>query len=102
MVKTNSLKSHLIAVAKDAETGEELFEITKHGEEIILRKKGGLGGRGNSWFKNSVRQTPPRYAQPGTEGEEGWNILELKVLADVGFGRFLMLENPLYYAIISV
>ena len=73
-------------VAKDAETGEELFEITEHGEEVILRK-GGLGGRGNSWFKNSVRQTP-RYAQPGTEGEEGWNILELKVLADVGLVGF--------------
>ena len=73
-------------VAKDAETGEALFEITKHGEEVILRK-GGLGGRGNSWFKNSVRQTP-RYAQPGTEGEEGWNILELKVLADVGLVGF--------------
>ena len=73
-------------VAKDAETGEELFEITEHGQEVILRK-GGLGGRGNSWFKNSVRQTP-RYAQPGTEGEEGWNILELKVLADVGLVGF--------------
>ena len=73
-------------VAKDAETGEALFEITKHGEEVILRK-GGLGGRGNSWFKNSVRQTP-RYAQPGSEGEEGWNILELKVLADVGLVGF--------------
>ena len=73
-------------VAKDAETGEDLFEITEHGEEVILRK-GGLGGRGNSWFKNSVRQTP-RYAQPGTEGEEGWNILELKVLADVGLVGF--------------
>ena len=73
-------------VAKDAETGKELFEITKHGEEVILRK-GGLGGRGNSWFKNSVRQTPS-YAQPGTEGEEGWNILELKVLADVGLVGF--------------
>ena len=73
-------------VAKDAETGKELFEITKHGEEVILRK-GGLGGRGNSWFKNSIRQTP-RYSQPGTEGEEGWNILELKVLADVGLVGF--------------
>ena len=73
-------------VAKDAETGEVLFEVTEHGEEVILRK-GGLGGRGNSWFKNSVRQTP-RYAQPGTEGEQGWNILELKVLADVGLVGF--------------
>ena len=73
-------------VAKDAETGEVLFEITEHGEEVIIRQ-GGLGGRGNSWFKNSVRQTP-RYAQPGTDGEEGWNVLELKVLADVGLVGF--------------
>ena len=63
-----------------------LFEITEHGEEVIIRQ-GGLGGRGNSWFKNSVRQTP-RYAQPGTDGEEGWNVLELKVLADVGLVGF--------------
>jgi len=73
-------------VAKDSETGEVLFEITEHGEEVIIRQ-GGLGGRGNSWFKNSVRQTP-RYAQPGTDGEEGWNVLELKVLADVGLVGF--------------
>lgn len=73
-------------VVKDGETGEVLFEVTEHGEELIVRK-GGLGGRGNSWFKNSVRQTP-RYAQPGTEGEEGWNVLELKVLADVGLVGF--------------
>jgi GTP-binding protein len=73
-------------VVKDAETGEVMFEITKQGEEVIVRK-GGMGGRGNSWFKNSVRQTP-RYAQPGTEGEQGWNILELKVLADVGLVGF--------------
>jgi GTP-binding protein len=73
-------------VVKDAETGEAMFEITKQGEEVIVRK-GGMGGRGNSWFKNSVRQTP-RYAQPGTEGEQGWNILELKVLADVGLVGF--------------
>lgn len=73
-------------VVRDAETQEIIFEVTDHGQEIIIRK-GGLGGRGNSWFKNSVRQTP-RYAQPGIEGEEGWNILELKVLADVGLVGF--------------
>ena len=73
-------------VVRDAETQEILFEVTEHGKDTIVRK-GGMGGRGNSWFKNSVRQTP-RYAQPGTEGEEGWNILELKVLADVGLVGF--------------
>ena len=33
------------------------------------------------------RQTP-RYSQPGEEGEEGWFILELKLLADVGLVGF--------------
>lgn len=73
-------------VVRDGDTQDILFEVTEHAQEIVVRK-GGMGGRGNSWFKNSVRQTP-RYAQPGTEGEEGWNILELKVLADVGLVGF--------------
>ncbi len=73
-------------VAKNAETGEIIFEITEHKEEKVLIK-GGMGGRGNSHFKSSTNQTP-RYAQPGMEGEEGWYILELKVLADVGLVGF--------------
>lgn len=69
-------------IARDAETNEALFEISEHGEEVIL-KRGGRGGRGNNHFKSSVNRTPD-YAQPGEEGSEGWCILELKVLADVG------------------
>ena len=73
-------------VAKDAETGETLFEITDDGEEQIL-VKGGRGGLGNNHFKNSTNQAP-RYAQPGEDFEESWKILELKVLADVGLVGF--------------
>jgi GTP-binding protein len=73
-------------VAKDAETGETLFEITEDGEEQIL-VKGGRGGLGNNHFKNSINQAP-RYAQPGEDFEEAWKILELKVLADVGLVGF--------------
>ena len=73
-------------IAKDAETGEVLFEITKHGESQVLMK-GGRGGLGNDHFKSATFQTP-RFAQPGEEGEEGWKILELKVLADVGLVGF--------------
>jgi len=73
-------------VAKDAETDEYLFEITEHDEEQILMK-GGRGGLGNTHFKSATNQTP-RYAQPGEEGTEGWIILELKVLADVGLVGF--------------
>jgi GTPase len=73
-------------IAKDAETGDVLFEITKHGESQVLLK-GGRGGLGNDHFKSATFQTP-RFAQPGEEGEEGWKILELKVLADVGLVGF--------------
>lgn len=69
-------------VARDGETGEFLFEITEEGEERIIQK-GGRGGLGNNHFKSSTNQTP-RYAQPGEEGHDGWKVLELKVLADVG------------------
>ncbi len=73
-------------VAKDAETGEVLFEIMEPGEERILCK-GGRGGLGNNNFKTSTLQTP-RFAQPGEEGQEGIFILELKLLADVGLVGF--------------
>ncbi len=73
-------------VAKDAETGEMLFEMMQAGEERIL-VKGGRGGLGNNNFKSATNQTP-RYAQPGEPGVEGWFILELKILADVGLVGF--------------
>ncbi|MBK7869777.1 MAG: GTPase ObgE [Saprospiraceae bacterium] len=73
-------------VAKDAETGEFLFEITEDEEEKVLLD-GGRGGLGNSHFKSATNQTP-RYAQPGEPGKEEWKILELKVLADVGLVGF--------------
>lgn len=73
-------------VAKDAEKEEVLFEITEHGEEKILIS-GGRGGLGNDHFKSATNQTP-RYAQPGEPGDEGWFILELKLLADVGLVGF--------------
>jgi len=73
-------------IAKDAETLEKLAEITEEGEEIVIFQ-GGRGGMGNDHFKSSTHQTP-RFAQPGEEGKEGWVILELKVLADVGLVGF--------------
>lgn len=80
------LQVPLGTVAKHAETGEVLFEITEHNEEKILLE-GGKGGKGNVHFKSSTNQTP-RYAQPGIDSQEDWFILELKVLADVGLVGF--------------
>ena len=73
-------------VARDAETGENLFEITQDGETAIL-VKGGRGGLGNNNFKTATNQAP-HYAQPGEDYVEGWKILELKILADVGLVGF--------------
>jgi len=73
-------------IAKDEETKETLCEITKDGQEIILLK-GGRGGLGNAHFKTSTNRTP-RYSQPGEDSIEGFFILELKVLADVGLVGF--------------
>jgi len=80
------LEVPLGTVAKDAESGEVEFEITKNDEEYIL-VKGGRGGLGNNHFKSSTMQTP-RFAQPGEPGLDIWKILELKLLADVGLVGF--------------
>ena len=80
------LEVPLGTVARDAETGKVLFEITEDGETKILTH-GGRGGLGNWHFKSATQQTP-RFAQPGEPGKEEWMILELKVLADVGLVGF--------------
>lgn len=84
--KDEILEVPLGTVAKDAETGEILFEITEDGEERILTA-GGRGGKGNAFFKSATMQTP-RFSQPGESGLEEWRVLELKILADVGLVGF--------------
>jgi len=80
------LEVPLGTIAKDAETGEFLGEISENNQEFIVME-GGKGGKGNVHFKNSVNQSP-RYAQAGIPEQEGWIILELKILADVGLVGF--------------
>lgn len=64
------------------ETGELLFDMMEHDEEVIVAK-GGKGGLGNVNFKSSTNQAP-RYAQSGEEGEKFWIKLKLKLLSDAG------------------
>lgn len=80
------LEVPLGTIVKDAETGEFIAEISEEGQEFVLLE-GGKGGRGNVHFKSSTNQAP-MYAQPGIPEKEGWFILELKVLADVGLVGF--------------
>jgi GTPase len=58
------------------------FDLVRPGQEVTVAR-GGSGGRGNTRFKSSVRQTP-RLAEKGLPGEEGRVELHLKLLADVG------------------
>jgi GTP-binding protein len=73
-------------IARDEETGNIEAEILADKQEIVVLK-GGRGGLGNTHFATATNQAP-EYAQPGEAGTEGWKILELKVLADVGLVGF--------------
>ena len=70
----------------DAETGEILFDMLKHGDKRVFLK-GGKGGLGNTRFKSSTNQRPT-YAQPGEQGETRELKLDLKLIADVGLVGF--------------
>ena len=73
-------------IAVDEESGLKEVEILEDGQEVVLLP-GGRGGQGNARFATPTRQSPD-FAQPGEPGQEGWKVLELKVLADVGLVGF--------------
>ena len=59
-----------------------LADLTYEGQSIILAK-GGIGGKGNAFFKSSTNRSP-RKSQPGEVGHEMWVWLRLKLIADAG------------------
>ncbi|HEY8053923.1 MAG: Obg family GTPase CgtA [Steroidobacterales bacterium] len=69
-------------VVRDAETQEELGDLTRDGSELLVAR-GGKGGWGNQRFKSSTNRTPRQFG-PGLPGEKRSLEFELKVIADVG------------------
>lgn len=69
-------------VAFEAETRRHIGDVTEDGQVLVIAH-GGIGGRGNAFFKTDTNQAP-RYAQPGTPGEHVVVEIELKLIADVG------------------
>jgi GTP-binding protein len=66
----------------DEETGREIADLVRDGQEVLLLE-GGQGGKGNQHFATSTNRAP-RMAQPGIPGEEKRLRLSLKSLADIG------------------
>lgn len=73
-------------IARDEESGEIEAEVLEDGQEVVWMR-GGRGGLGNTNFATPTNQAPD-YSQPGEMGMEGWKLLELKILADVGLVGF--------------
>ncbi len=76
------LKIPVGTVAHNLTTGEDV-SVERVGEEVVLAK-GGLGGRGNFYFR-SAHNTSPKNFQPGLPGDKFTFRFELKLIADVGF-----------------
>ena len=61
---------------------ERLVDLNQDGQEFVLCR-GGAGGKGNVHFKSSRNRAPRQYTE-GEEGEQGYFVLELRTIADVG------------------
>lgn len=66
----------------DTDSNEIIADLARDGEKITLLR-GGVGGKGNTFFKTSINRIP-RFAQPGTPGHAKKVRLILKSLGDIG------------------
>lgn len=83
----------------EEETHAFICDLSEDGKEFVVAK-GGRGGRGNACFKSPVNRTP-RVAENGLPGEKKHLILELKLLADVGFVGFPSVGKSTLLSVIS-
>ncbi len=73
-------------VVLEKESGLIMCDLKEDGQSFVCAK-GGKGGKGNTRYKNSVRQAP-NFAEAGTDANARDIILELKMIADVGLVGF--------------
>ncbi len=69
-------------VVRDCESGEIIADIVNETQKVLVAE-GGRGGRGNSHFATSSRQSP-HFCEPGEPRIERELELELKLIAEVG------------------
>jgi GTP-binding protein len=69
-------------VVYNEDKSEVLFDLAEDGQKVLFLN-GGIGGKGNEFFKSSTNRSP-RFSQPGMPGNELWVWLELELIADCG------------------
>ncbi len=93
------LKVPLGTLVKDIDTNKVIVDMKAKDQRFVIAK-GGKGGKGNAKFATPTRQAP-RFAEPGTKGEERTVVLELKLLADVGLIGFPNVGKSTILSILS-
>ncbi len=86
-------------VIRDEASGQIIADMFEDGQRTVVLS-GGRGGRGNTHFANSRRQTP-KFAEHGVKAIERPIILELMTIADVGLVGFPNVGKSTLLSVVS-